>query len=125
MACLEQLWTKESGWNHKAQNTCSGAYGIPQALPGQKMAAYGADWQTNPVPQIRWGLDYIKNRYGTPVRRLGILAVRTTGTDRPVLRLPPVSCAPPAARGRTRRITVDWRPVAAIAGTNRVRISVA
>ncbi len=66
MPCLDLLWTRESHWNTKAENTSSGAYGIPQALPGDKMAAYGADWRTNPVPQIKWGLSYIKNRYGTP-----------------------------------------------------------
>ena len=66
MPCLEKLWTKESGWNHKSENKSSGAYGIPQALPGSKMAAYGADWETNPVPQIKWGLNYIENRYKTP-----------------------------------------------------------
>jgi hypothetical protein len=66
MPCLDNLWTKESHWNPKATNASSGAYGIPQALPGDKMAAYGSDWQTNPAPQIKWGLDYIKNRYGTP-----------------------------------------------------------
>ncbi|GAA4472201.1 lytic transglycosylase domain-containing protein [Phytohabitans houttuyneae] len=66
MPCLDKLWTKESGWNHKARNPSSGAYGIPQAYPGGKMAAAGADWQTNPVTQIRWGLDYIKKRYDDP-----------------------------------------------------------
>jgi hypothetical protein len=66
MPCLERLWTKESGWNHRAVNRSSGAYGIPQALPGDKMAAYGQDWQTNPVTQIKWGLNYIENRYRTP-----------------------------------------------------------
>ncbi len=66
MPCLDKLWTKESHWNPKAENSSSGAYGIPQALPGDRMAAYGADWKTNPIPQIKWGLDYIKNRYGTP-----------------------------------------------------------
>lgn len=66
MPCLDRLWTKESGWNHKAQNASSGAYGIPQALPGDKMAVYGSDWRTNPVPQIKWGLNYIKSRYDTP-----------------------------------------------------------
>lgn len=64
-SCLEQLWTKESGWNHKAGNG-SGAYGIPQALPGSKMASAGADWATNPETQIRWGLGYIKSMYGDP-----------------------------------------------------------
>ncbi len=64
--CLDKLWTKESHWNTKASNASSGAYGIPQALPGDKMAAYGSDWRTNPVPQIKWGLSYIKGRYGSP-----------------------------------------------------------
>jgi len=66
MPCLEKLWTKESGWNELSRNRSSGAYGIPQALPGGKMAAYGEDWETNPVPQIKWGLNYIENRYGDP-----------------------------------------------------------
>ncbi|GAA2589886.1 hypothetical protein GCM10010399_20000 [Dactylosporangium fulvum] len=66
MPCLEKLWQKESGWNHTAQNRSSGAYGIPQALPGSKMATVGADWKTNPETQIRWGLGYIKGRYKTP-----------------------------------------------------------
>ncbi len=65
-SCLEPLWTKESGWNHLSANGGSGAYGIPQALPGSKMAAYGDDWKTNPATQIKWGLSYIKSRYGTP-----------------------------------------------------------
>jgi hypothetical protein len=64
--CLERLWTKESGWNHLSHNKGSGAYGIPQALPGSKMASFGADWQTNAVTQIKWGLSYIKGRYSTP-----------------------------------------------------------
>jgi hypothetical protein len=65
-ACLNKLFTKESHWNYKAQNPSSGAYGIPQSLPGSKMAAFGADWKTNPATQIKWGLDYIKKRYKTP-----------------------------------------------------------
>jgi hypothetical protein len=64
--CLEALWERESNWNPSAQNPSSGAYGIPQALPGSKMASVGADWQTNPATQIRWGLGYISARYGTP-----------------------------------------------------------
>jgi hypothetical protein len=64
--CLVNLWTHESSWNVYATNPSSGAYGIPQALPGVKLAAAGADWQTNPATQIRWGLDYIAARYGTP-----------------------------------------------------------
>jgi hypothetical protein len=65
-ACLDSLWAKESGWRPTARNTSSGAYGIPQALPATKLASAGADWQTNPVTQIRWGLTYIKTSYGSP-----------------------------------------------------------
>ena len=64
-ACLERLWTRESGWNEFAANSI-GAYGIPQALPGSKMSSEGDDWETNPVTQIRWGLGYIQGRYSTP-----------------------------------------------------------
>ena len=64
--CLVSLWNKESGWNVYAANRSSGAYGIPQALPGSKMASAGADWQTNPATQITWGLNYIQGRYTTP-----------------------------------------------------------
>ena len=66
MPCLNKLWNKESGWNHKAENPSSGAYGIPQSLPGDKMASVASDWRTNPATQIKWGLGYIKGRYGTP-----------------------------------------------------------
>ncbi|SCG41946.1 lytic transglycosylase domain-containing protein [Micromonospora halophytica] len=66
MPCLDKLWTKESGWNHKAQNPSSGAYGIPQALPGSKMGTVADDWRTNPATQIKWGLGYIEGRYGDP-----------------------------------------------------------
>lgn len=64
--CLDSLWTKESGWNPSADNPASSAYGIPQALPGSKMASAGADWATNPETQITWGLGYIQSRYGSP-----------------------------------------------------------
>jgi hypothetical protein len=64
--CLDALWTKESGWNVHADNPTSSAYGIPQSLPGEKMATVGADWRDNPATQIRWGLGYIKASYGTP-----------------------------------------------------------
>jgi hypothetical protein len=64
--CLDKLWKKESGWNYKAENPSSGAYGVPQALPGSKMASEGDDWRTNPATQIKWGLGYIKGRYDTP-----------------------------------------------------------
>lgn len=64
--CLDSLWTRESGWNYRAENKSSGAYGIPQALPGSKLATAGADWRTNPETQIKWGLGYIKDRYKSP-----------------------------------------------------------
>jgi hypothetical protein len=64
--CLDQLWQKESGWNYQAYNASSGATGIPQSLPGSKMATAGDDWQTSAATQIRWGLGYIKGAYGTP-----------------------------------------------------------
>ena len=63
---LEKLWQRESGWNYKARNPSSGAYGIPQSLPASKMRSAGADWRTNPATQIKWGLRYIKSRYGSP-----------------------------------------------------------
>jgi hypothetical protein len=63
---LDALWTRESGWDHLAENPRSGAYGIPQSLPGTKMAVVGDDWRTNPDTQIRWGLAYIGARYETP-----------------------------------------------------------
>lgn len=65
-ACLVALWTRESQWNATAMNPYSGAYGIPQALPGTKMATAGADWQTNPATQIIWGIGYIAARYTNP-----------------------------------------------------------
>jgi len=63
--CLLNLWNRESGWVYDAENA-SGAYGIPQALPGSKMASAGSDWATNPATQIKWGLGYITQIYGTP-----------------------------------------------------------
>lgn len=65
-SCLEKLWQKESGWNYRAYNSSSGAYGIPQALPGSKMGSAGSDWKSSAATQIRWGLGYIDGRYGTP-----------------------------------------------------------
>ena len=65
-SCINSLWTKESGWNARANNASSGAYGIPQSLPGSKMRSAGADWRTNPATQISWGLGYIANSYGSP-----------------------------------------------------------
>ncbi|MDR3128167.1 MAG: G5 domain-containing protein [Bifidobacteriaceae bacterium] len=64
--CLDQLWERESHWDVHAMNGASGAYGIPQALPGTKMAAYGNDWQNSAQTQIKWGLHYIQDRYSTP-----------------------------------------------------------
>lgn len=64
--CLDSLWERESHWNPYAQNSSSGAYGIPQALPGSKMQSAGSDWRTNPATQIKWGLSYIQGRYGSP-----------------------------------------------------------
>ncbi|MSY53232.1 MAG: transglycosylase SLT domain-containing protein, partial [Actinobacteria bacterium] len=69
-SCLETLWFRESNWNHKAKNRSSGAYGIPQSLPGSKMAKFGSDWKTNPATQIQWGANYIDKRYGTPCEAL-------------------------------------------------------
>jgi hypothetical protein len=65
-SCLEKLWQKESGWNYRAYNSSSGAYGIPQALPGSKMGSAGSDWKSSAATQIRWGLGYIDGRYGSP-----------------------------------------------------------
>ena len=65
-SCLENLWNREASWNYQAQNASSGAYGIPQALPGAKMSEVADDWATNPSTQITWGLGYISGRYGTP-----------------------------------------------------------
>ncbi|MCW2786488.1 MAG: hypothetical protein JWP74_3005 [Marmoricola sp.] len=63
--CVNDIWTQESNWNVRADNPHSTAYGIPQALPGKKMATVGADWRTDAETQIRWGLNYIHQRYGT------------------------------------------------------------
>jgi hypothetical protein len=65
---LEELWEHESGWNERAENPSSGAYGIPQALPAEKLASAGADWRTSSPTQIAWGLGYIKARYKDPCR---------------------------------------------------------
>ena len=68
--CLAKLWNRESHWNYKAHNYRSGAHGIAQAFPAVKMESVGLDWRTNPVTQIRWGLGYIKSRYGSPCKAL-------------------------------------------------------
>lgn len=70
-SCLESLWTKESGWNYQAYNADGGATGIPQALPGSKMASAGADWQSSAATQIAWGLGYISSVYGSPCSAWG------------------------------------------------------
>lgn len=62
--CLVELWTRESNWNVSSKNSSSGAYGIPQALPGNKMASEGKDWKNSYKTQVSWGLKYIKSRYG-------------------------------------------------------------
>ncbi|WP_329194897.1 MULTISPECIES: transglycosylase SLT domain-containing protein [unclassified Streptomyces] len=66
-AAFNQIVSRESGWNHTATNASSGAYGLVQALPASKMASAGSDWKTNPATQIKWGLDYMNSRYGSPV----------------------------------------------------------
>lgn len=66
MSCLVSLWNQESGWRTSALNVSSGAYGIPQSLPADKMSSYGLDWQTNFRTQINWGLAYISSAYGSP-----------------------------------------------------------
>ena len=63
---LDLLWTRESGWRVHAYNPFSGATGIPQAVPGSKMASAGPNWRNSPWTQIKWGLGYIKARYGSP-----------------------------------------------------------
>ncbi len=65
-SCLDAIWTRESNWNPYAENSSSGAFGIPQALPGSKMAAVAGDWATNATTQIKWGLNYIRSSYGSP-----------------------------------------------------------
>ncbi|MFG2135725.1 transglycosylase SLT domain-containing protein [Streptomyces sp. NPDC048650] len=64
--CFSNIVDHESGWNYKATNASSGAYGLVQALPGSKMSSAGSDWQTNPATQIKWGLNYMNDRYGSP-----------------------------------------------------------
>ncbi|MHA5055174.1 aggregation-promoting factor C-terminal-like domain-containing protein [Streptomyces sp. SD15] len=64
---FSNIVSHESGWNHTAKNASSGAYGLVQALPASKMASAGSDWKTNPATQIKWGLDYMNSRYGSPV----------------------------------------------------------
>ncbi|MGW0991882.1 aggregation-promoting factor C-terminal-like domain-containing protein [Streptomyces sp. NPDC002520] len=65
---FSKIVERESGWNPSATNSSSGAYGLVQALPGSKMSSAGSDWKTNPATQIKWGLDYMNSRYGSPVK---------------------------------------------------------
>lgn len=65
-SCLISLWSGESDWTWNATNSSSGAYGIPQSLPASKMASAGPDWKTNPITQMKWGMTYIKDSYGSP-----------------------------------------------------------
>ncbi|MFJ3217728.1 transglycosylase SLT domain-containing protein [Kitasatospora sp. NPDC086801] len=66
LAAFSQIIAHESSWNVTATNPSSGAYGLAQALPGSKMATHGSDWQTNATTQIKWALDYMNSRYGSP-----------------------------------------------------------
>lgn len=68
--CLDRLWLNESHWRVRATNPTSGAYGIPQALPGRKMRSAGSDWRTSAMTQVKWGRRYIRARYGKPCRAL-------------------------------------------------------
>lgn len=74
--CLDKLWQMESGWNELSKNRRTGAYGIPQALPGNKMAAMGRNWKKNPEVQIKWGASYIKSRYKSPCKALAFMERR-------------------------------------------------
>ncbi|WP_443067780.1 transglycosylase SLT domain-containing protein [Streptomyces sp. NBC_01351] len=66
-AAFDRIVKHESGWDYQATNSSSGAYGLMQALPASKMSSAGTDWKTNPATQIKWGLDYMNERYGSPV----------------------------------------------------------
>jgi hypothetical protein len=70
-SCYDNIIMRESMWDTYAENASSGAYGIPQALPASKLSKFGSDWRTNPATQILWGLDYVKDRYGTPCSAWG------------------------------------------------------
>lgn len=76
-SCLVTLWEGESNWNYQARNPSSGAFGIPQALPANKYNTVGTDWQTNPVTQMKWGLQYIKDVYGSPCGALNAWQARS------------------------------------------------
>jgi hypothetical protein len=72
--CFNNIIMRESKWDINATNPSSGAYGIPQALPGSKMATIAGDWRTNPATQIIWGIEYMKDRYGSPCSAWGFKA---------------------------------------------------
>lgn len=118
--CLSELWQAESGWNVYARNPASGAYGIPQALPAQRMRWAGQDWLRNPATQVRWGLNYIQQRYGGPCnawrhfqqRRWYVKAApapaptRSTSTPpTPTPSTAPTAAAAPAPAARPARVT--------------------
>jgi hypothetical protein len=65
-ACFANIIERESSWNVHATNPSSGAYGLPQSLPGNKMAEYGSDWRNSATVQIKWALAYMTGRYGSP-----------------------------------------------------------
>jgi hypothetical protein len=65
-SCFSNIVSRESGWNYTATNPSSGAYGLVQSNPGSKMASVASDWRTNPATQIKWGLNYMNSRYGSP-----------------------------------------------------------
>ncbi|MDQ1648368.1 MAG: hypothetical protein QOG60_425 [Frankiaceae bacterium] len=96
--CLVDLWQAESSWNVFAYNPASGAYGIPQALPAKRMAAAGRDWIGNPATQIRWGLNYIGQRYGGPCNAWRVWKTRHW-YDKPATAATPSAAAttPPTA----------------------------
>jgi transglycosylase-like protein with SLT domain len=73
-SCFDNIIMRESKWDVNATNPSSGAYGIPQALPGSKMASIASDWRTNPATQIIWGIEYMKDRYGSPCGAWGFKA---------------------------------------------------
>ena len=99
-SCLQPLWNQESGWNVTASNPTSGAYGIPQALPGSKMASAGADWQTSAATQIRWGLRLHPVHLRLTVRGLVARAGLRLVLDPAPAELQRPSRRPPGGRGR-------------------------
>src|SRR3954466_1811200 len=99
--CFSNIVDHESSWNYRAVNASSGAYGLFQALPGSKMSSVGSDWQTNPATQIKWGLNYMDSRYGSPCEAWSFWQANrrysAPGGSRPVSQ---PCAAPPRPRGR-------------------------